>query len=264
MRDDSRKIIAVVPAAGVGSRMSTDVPKQYLTIQNKPIIQITIEKLLAVAEVSAVVVAISENDSWWGALSISSHEKVHTTIGGADRSQSVKNALLYCRQPLLSADENTWALVHDAARPCVTNKKVQNLIDKVFNIESDNAQIRKVNGGILAYPIADTVKRATLNAIVSETVDRSGLWLAHTPQLFRLNYLHDALVYCHRKQVPTTDEASAVEAFGGRVLVVHDQRSNIKITVPEDLQLAEHILMVTTFPETNSSETHISETDRKE
>ncbi|VUD51922.1 2-C-methyl-D-erythritol 4-phosphate cytidylyltransferase [Thalassocella blandensis] len=242
-------IIAIVPAAGSGSRMMSETPKQYLRIGEKSIIDITLEKLLAVPEVSAVVVAVSEDDQWWKHTRSAKADRVYTVTGGPDRSLSVKNALSFCRKQLVNGEQPSWALVHDAARPCVSNEKIQDLIAKVASFEQDEKNQNKtvkewhVQGAILACPVSDTVKRASQNNIVTATEDRSELWLAHTPQLFPLDYLFEAIEACHARDIPVTDEASAVENYGGRVMVVSDRRDNIKITYAEDLIWAEQILL---------------------
>ena len=242
------KTIAIVPAAGSGSRMMSEIPKQYLTINGQSIIEITINKLLAVDDVVAVVVAVSEDDQWWKKTEVSKQENVYTVTGGLDRSISVKNALNFCLKNLLQKDEYAFALVHDAARPCVTPEKIYELLAKVNEFKSDEkneakaAQHWSVQGAILACPVSDTVKRASQNKIITGTEDRTELWLAHTPQLFPLSYLYEAIDDCHTKDVYITDEASAVEAYGGHVMVVSDRRDNIKITYAEDLEWAEQIL----------------------
>lgn len=242
-------IVAIVPAAGSGSRMMSETPKQYLRVGDKAIIDITIEKLLSVPEISSVVVAVSEDDQWWKQTRAANSSRVATVTGGVDRSLSVKNALGFCRKQLNNTELTTWALVHDAARPCVNPGKIQELIEKALLFEHDErnhgdaVKDWHTQGAILACPVSDTVKRASQNNIVTATEDRSELWLAHTPQMFPLNYLFDSIETCHSRDIPVTDEASAIENCGGRVMVVSDRRDNIKITYAEDLVWAQQILL---------------------
>lgn len=244
----SSKIIAVVPAAGVGSRMMAGLPKQYLSLNERYIIDLTIDKLLAVPSVSEVVVAVSSQDEWWPKTDAANNPRVHVTHGGPDRSVSVKMALAYCQKTLVAKEASAWALVHDAARPCVDPNIIETLIARALVLPEEARNDGKtiadwhVQGAILASPVSDTVKRVSQNHVITATEDRSELWLAHTPQLFPLSYLLEALDYCHKHQILVTDEASAVEATGGKVLAVKDRRDNIKITYAEDLVWAEQIL----------------------
>ena len=222
----------VIPAAGSGSRMQVDQPKQYLQLCGKPIIENTLERFLELNFIQGIIVAISQGDQYWQENKISQNEKIRTVIGGKSRAESVLNALrdLYecsCKP------ESMWVLVHDAARPCVTKNKI---IELVYSSIQSNV------GGILASVVTDTLKRVNGDGSISHTEDRSALWQAHTPQFFKLEQLFQSLTECLKAGIVITDEASAIEAKGGEVKVVADRRDNIKVTLPEDLAWAEYIL----------------------
>ena len=229
---DLPPIWLIVPAAGSGTRMQVDQPKQYLQLRGKTIIENTLERFLELDVVQGIVVAISEHDQFWTDSPLSKSHKVRTVIGGDSRAQSVLNALhdLYCNS---CERESMWVLVHDAARPCVTKDKIIELIDS--SIESNT-------GGILASAVTDTLKRMNHDGSISHTEDRSHLWHAHTPQFFKLDQLYQSLTQCLKEGIVITDEASAIEAKNGQVRIVADRRDNIKVTLPEDLAWAEYIL----------------------
>lgn len=218
---------ALVPAAGAGRRMGAGIPKQYLPLAGKTVLQITLDKLLAVPGVQGIIVALAEDDRHFSKLKCTS--AVTCVVGGAERADSVYQGLLWLET---QGRHNDWVLVHDAARPCVRVENIQRLIARAT---AENC------GAILATPVADTLKKASAMH-VAHTVNREFLWAAHTPQMFRVGQLREALTNALRAQVPVTDEASAIEHAGGRVLLVPDSRDNIKITQPEDLGLAEQIL----------------------
>ena len=226
------KYSVVVPAAGIGKRMKTDCPKQYLYIAGKTIIEHTLINLLEHGQVQRVIVVLSPNDVLFAQLPIASHPCVEVVEGGQERCDSVLAGLNY-----LPNDEE-WVLVHDAARPC-------------FNASDLTALFRLATqgniGGILATPVRDTMKRANnvkVNGqnIVKQTESREHLWHALTPQLFKLVTLKKALNIAIQQKVNITDEASAIELLGKKVLLVEGCASNIKITQPEDLLLAEFYL----------------------
>lgn len=221
------KIWALVPAAGIGSRMGAPLPKQYLSLAGSTVLQITLKKLLALPQLSGCVVVLAQDDPYFtkltGALPVT------TVVGGAQRADSVCCGLQHLLQ---YADERDWVLVHDAARPCVRLQNLQKLVDQV---------LQHGRGALLAAPVADTLKRVAGEQVLG-TVDRSHLWLAHTPQMFRIGELLAALNQAKASGQSVTDEASAMEAMGMQPMVVADSRDNIKITQPEDLALAEGIL----------------------
>ena len=222
---DSPCFWAVVPAAGVGKRMAADRPKQYLKLGQKTVIEHTLDRLIKSMVFEQVIVALSLDDPYWPALSYASSEGVTRVTGGKERADSVLSALDYL---LTIADENDWVLVHDAARPCLQIKDIHGLIDSV---KHDSM------GGILALPVHDTLKNVSDDRI-SDTVDRSTIWRALTPQMFRLKTLRDAIKTALLKGLVVTDEASAIELLGGRPRIVEACPDNIKITRPEDLPLA--------------------------
>lgn len=223
----SHKVWALVPAAGTGQRMGAALPKQYLPLAGTSVLQVTLNKLAALPEVCGLVVAIAENDPYFSTLVLP--DALVRVAGGRERAESVLNGLAYLMEQGCALD---WVLVHDAARPCVRVENIRRLIDSVC---------QRNCGGILAAPIADTLKRSSGEKIV-RTVDRTSLWAAHTPQMFPVGQLFHALKKALGDAVVVTDEASAIEHSGGEVLLVPDARDNIKITQPEDLWLAEQIL----------------------
>lgn len=225
----SLSIVAVVPAAGVGSRMQADRPKQYLEISGKTILEHTVEKLLTHTSVDKVIVAISDDDPYFPQLSLANNPEVIRVSGGKERADSVLSALDYIESNQLAQ----WALVHDAARPCVDLNDIDNLI---------KVAITNQLGGILATPVRDTMKRANAQQNIDHTVDREALWHALTPQLFKTQPLRYALSQALDQGVQITDEASAIEWLGEKPALVHGRADNIKITQPEDLALAEFYL----------------------
>ncbi len=222
---DSTKFWAVVPAAGVGKRMNADRPKQYLELADKAVIEHTLYRLLSAKVFEAVSVAISIEDPYWPELEVSKHPKVITAAGGKERADSVLSALKSIRA--LASDED-WVLVHDAARPCITVTDIQFLIDSLRNDEV---------GGILALSSHDTLKDVDGKNILG-TLDRSHIWRALTPQMFRYGSLKHALESAEGNPA-ITDEASALELQGLQPKIVEGRPDNIKITRPEDLALAQ-------------------------
>lgn len=218
------RLWAVVPAAGSGSRFSKTELKQYQYIQNRTVLEHTVNRLNTL-DLAGCVLAIGENDNFARTLSFDHKEKLHFCLGGTERVHSVLNALIYLSD---IADENDWVLVHDAARPCLAEKELQRLLSEL----SQDAV-----GGILAVPATDTLKQVA-DGVAQNTLDRRAIWQAQTPQMFRFGLLLSALQAARDKQRVITDEASAMEAAGHVVKVVEGARSNIKITYSEDLALA--------------------------
>jgi len=226
----SRRYWAVVPAAGVGRRMGASLPKQYLPLAGRRVIDHTLARLLDPPLVQGLFVAVADQDPWWSSSLYASHPSVTRVTGGSERSDSVLRAL----DALAGvADPKDWVLVHDAARPCVRRTDIERLIERGTGHR---------DGGLLGMAARDTMKRASLSGEVLETVSREGLWHAFTPQMFRLGPLRAALIAASRAGLSVTDEASAVELAGGRPLLVEGSADNIKITRPEDLPLAELFL----------------------
>lgn len=229
------KISAVIPAAGIGARMQADIPKQYLKIGNKTILEHTVEKLLEQAEVDQVIVAVSPIDELCNKLSFAANPKVKIVFGGKERADSVLAGL---NAITTQGDYDSWVLVHDAARPLVKNEEISTLISNCLETNT---------GGILAAPVSDTMKRGISQAAseankIESTVERKNLWHALTPQFFRADELSNALSLALDNQVAITDEASAIEWADGEVLLVEGSSDNIKITRPADLALAEFLI----------------------
>ncbi|MCC4815634.1 2-C-methyl-D-erythritol 4-phosphate cytidylyltransferase [Vibrio lentus] len=228
MSNQLQSVIAVVPAAGVGSRMKADRPKQYLQIHGKTILEHTVEKLLSHPQVSKIVVAVSDDDPYYPELPLNLNPQVIRVSGGMERADSVLSALDYIAQQQLS----DWVMVHDAARPCIQLSDIDKLISGAMTHDV---------GAILAAPVRDTMKRGAQGQI-EHTVDRVDLWHALTPQMFRSKPLRKVLSEALQQGVSITDEASAFEWKGLSPALIAGRSDNFKITQPEDLALAEFYL----------------------
>ena len=231
-------LTVVIPAAGIGKRMQANTAKQYLPLQNKSIIEHTIERFTGISFVETILVVLSEQDEKFVTLPIAQHNKVKTVIGGKERADSVLNGLRNAQHL------TEWVMVHDAARPCVNEKDIINLYQHC---------IEKKSAGILASPVRDTMKRGNevlqkveLDSVKTHTVDRNNLWHGLTPQCALISKLISALeLQLNENNLvnsQVTDEASALELAGENVLLVQGSVKNIKITMPEDLELAEFYL----------------------
>ncbi|MBI3771189.1 MAG: 2-C-methyl-D-erythritol 4-phosphate cytidylyltransferase [Gammaproteobacteria bacterium] len=222
---------AVIPAAGIGTRMGAVQPKQYLTLRGKTILEHSITRLVAHPRISGVMVALSPQDELWPTLMLTHISKlIYTTVGGAERADSVLNAITALSKV---AAENDWVLVHDAARPCLRSSDIDRLIQQLA---------QHPIGGLLGLPVADTMKRTNAQGEIIATVPREHLWRALTPQMFRLAVLRDALRQAASRGLHITDEAAAMEAAGYMPMMVEGHPDNIKITRPEDLALAQMYL----------------------
>lgn len=226
MKNLTREIIAVVPAAGTGSRMQADKPKQYLKIQGKTILEHTLNVLISHPAICQIIVAVTKSDPYLADIEILNHPKIHLVEGGETRAKSVLNGLQH-----IESKENTWVMVHDAARPCLCSQDIDKLI-----------QVTDNNGAILAIPAVDTIKRANSSLQIQHTEDRAQLWLAQTPQFFPATLLTKSLQQALEKKLTITDEASAMELMGFHPQLIPARSDNIKITRPEDLALAEFYL----------------------
>ena len=226
------RYFAIVPAAGVGSRMGAECPKQYLPLHGKSVLEHSLKKLLTLPCLERLLVPLAATDEYWRDLPIFADERVTPVNGGRERCDSVLNGLIALTDV---ADDQDWVLVHDVARPCVRQSDIARLID---SLQHDAV------GGILAVPVSDTIKRVTTATLIDATVDRSQLWQAQTPQLFRYGLLRDALGSALQSGAVITDEASALEWAGRQPRVVEGSRDNLKITRPEDLALAEYFLQI--------------------
>ncbi len=233
MPTTERMIWAIIPAAGSGKRMMADLPKQYLDLLGRPVIEHTLTRLLDVRQVAGAVVALRYGDPHWKGIRLNSAKPVHITPGGEERCHSVINALqLLSRQPDYDA-ATCLALVHDAVRPCVRTADIEKLIAAVGGSEA---------GGLLGMPVRDTLKRLDMGAAVVETVNRENLWHALTPQLFGCEILSIALQRSIDDGFLVTDESSAMEHAGYCPRLMHSSEDNIKITRPGDLELAAYYL----------------------
>lgn len=226
----STRAWAVVPAAGRGRRMAGAVPKQYLVLAGKPILQHTVERLVGHPRVRGVVVVLAAGDAHWDGLDLAARERVITVTGGDERCHSVLAALTHLAA---LAEGSDWVMVHDAARPCVRADDIDALV---------TAAGAHAVGGLLAVPVRDTMKRAGPGDEIVQTVDRHGLWHAQTPQMFRLAELRSAIEAALAAGVTVTDEAQALELRGRMPLLVAGHADNIKVTEPQDAALAELFL----------------------
>ena len=222
------KVFAFVLAAGQGTRIGDPVPKQYIPLAGKPMMFHSIEAIAAVSRIDRLLVVLSPLDRHWGAHDWSAlPDKVEAAfVGGSHRGESVLNALKHIED---HAARDDWILVHDAARPCIATELVEQFLDEI----GDDPV-----GGLLAMPLADTLKRAEDTLRVEETVPRAGLWRAQTPQLFRYGLLRKGI----ERKPTATDEAEAVESVGQAPRLAQGENSNIKVTFAEDLAIAEMIL----------------------
>lgn len=226
----SARYSAVVPAAGIGKRFGSAVPKQYLPLHGTTVIERSIGLLLSVSRLEHIVIVVHPDDCRWRELAVCSDPRIDIAIGGNERCHSVLNGLHHLQQKYGNSE---WALVHDVARPCCSRDDIEKLIDQLEHHPV---------GGILAVAASDTIKRVDAARQIEETIDRAWLWQAQTPQLFRTRLLLDALNHCIGMGMTVTDEAQAIEALGWQAQVIEGARSNIKITRPEDLALAEFFL----------------------
>ncbi|MCJ7452053.1 MAG: 2-C-methyl-D-erythritol 4-phosphate cytidylyltransferase [Steroidobacteraceae bacterium] len=221
---------AVVVAAGRGERFGGSTPKQYTLLLGRPALSWSLAALLASPAVDGVVVALAPRDRRWKRLAESRSPRISTCVGGDRREASVSNALLSLAA---RAHDDDWVIVHDAARPCLRREDLDKLIA---------ATRRDPVGGLLAIPVPDTLKVNDGRGRSARTADRSVLWRALTPQIFRYGLLRRALALCVERERVVTDEASAVEALGLRPRLVQGRGDNIKLTTPADRVLAEAIL----------------------
>ena len=227
-----QKIMALMPAAGTGTRFGDALPKQYLDIAGRPMIFYALQALAKVSRVDGIVVVLSPDDNHWG--DFQSHwaqlgGKVATAmVGGRSRGETIANGIeAVAARPGTTVGD--WVLVHDAARPCIRTELIEQFIDE---LENDRV------GGLLAMPLADTIKQDDGDLRVARTVAREGIWRAQTPQMFRLGMLRDAMAACPK----ATDEAQAIEALGHRPKLVMGDGANLKVTYAPDLKLARMLL----------------------
>ena len=227
-------IWAVLPAAGIGRRMGSTIPKQYLTIDGVPLILHALRRLSAVSEIQIIIVVIHSEDNQWAKLQKSIGEefknRIITVRGGDERYQSVLNGLTAVAE---FADKDDWVLVHDAVRPCVRTSDIESLISKV--------SLHPV-GGLLGSAVDNTLKKVGADKAVIKTVDRGSYWNALTPQMFRFAQLKASIEAVVASGEQVTDEAAAMEVAGFKPIMIAGSKDNIKITVESDLFLASQIL----------------------
>ncbi len=221
---------AVVPAAGTGRRMGASIPKQFLELGHRMVLEHSLESLWSALEFEGLVLVSHAHPAL---ASLSERYYGHKLIradGGRERCHSVLNGLNALSE---SAQADDWVLVHDAARPCVRQHDLRLLVDTL----TDHAV-----GGLLGTPAHNTMKKTDAQGVIIETVERSSLWHAYTPQMFRYGLLQAALMKSLADGYEVTDESSAMEHAGHRPLMVEGHADNIKITRSEDLPLAEYFL----------------------
>ena len=227
----SAKCWAIVPAAGVGNRMQSSIPKQYLMIDGRSLLEHSLTQLLKAEWIEGIVVALAENDGYWQDIPLAEDSRIRTVVGGKERVDSVSNALDSIQDQV---GDNDFILVHDAARPCITNEDLEKL---------HQAMAGSVAGLLLADKLTDTIKRDDGNSSVLKTVPRSGLWRALTPQIFPNALLRKALKSSRNNPSSIiTDEASAIELLGLSPKLIQGRSDNIKVTKAEDILLASLIL----------------------
>jgi 2-C-methyl-D-erythritol 4-phosphate cytidylyltransferase len=217
----NRNLSAVIPAAGIGKRVGAAIPKQYLPLLNKTIIEHSLAPFLDHPAITRVIVSLAENDQWFSELPVAKHPKIETVVGGTERVDSVLAAL-----NMIHYDD--YVLVHDAARPCIRLSDINKLINEVKI---------KQQGAILASKVRDTMKRSNNDQTIHMTVDRDNLWHALTPQMFINKQLINAINESSQAE-KITDEASALEMSGLPVSIVEGRSDNLKVTREEDLKLA--------------------------
>lgn len=205
--------------------MATAIPKQYLPLNGKPMVSHSIQTFFACPRIDSINLALSPDDFFWRSLTLDENSRLNLYYtGGETRAQTVLNTLNAMRPKI---DQEDWILVHDAARPGLTDKLLNTLLDE---LEADAV------GGLLALPLADTLKQSKADERVYQTIPRDGLWQAQTPQMFKFHVLHQAL---SAFAGTPTDEAQAVEALGLQPKLVMGSLRNMKVTYPQDLALME-------------------------
>jgi len=226
----TEKIHALIPAAGTGSRYGGAVLKQYLPICGAAVLAHSIRLFEFHPMISGTTVILAENDQWFESAVGELSDSVETVTGGSTRSHSVRNGL----QSIVDKHPDVeWVLVHDAARPCLSRRRLDTLVEQ---------GLKSLDGAIMAMPVGDTLKRSGSANDIIGTLDRRGLWAAQTPQLFRVRALTEAIDEAHRLGVELTDEASAMEFVGARPKLVMGSVANIKITHSSDLAIAEALM----------------------
>ena len=221
----------IIPAAGFGARMGVATPKQYLELACEPVIAHVLRIFLDCPRIASVNLILSNEDTVFKNLQCANHPKLNVYYaGGKTRAETVLNGLQAIKDRV-SVDD--WILVHDAARPCLSTALLNELLDTLHE---------DAVGGLLAIPLAETLKRADSNHKVARTESRDALWQAQTPQMFHYGLLTQALQRFSQFNAVPTDEAQAIEALGYAPTLVRGDLRNLKITYPQDLELAELII----------------------
>ena len=224
------QVHVLIPAAGHGLRFGGAMLKQYLPVCGKPVLAHAIRAFRFHPMISSITVVLADDDQWFESTLGAMAADVKTVTGGETRADSVRNGLRFIAANYSDTD---WALVHDAARPCLSSSRLEKFLEQ--GLES-------MDGAILAMPVGDTLKRAGDSQQIVATVDRTGLWAAQTPQLFRVGALAEAIDAAQEAGCDLTDEASAMEFAGVQPLLVMGSAANIKITHSSDLAIAEALL----------------------
>lgn len=231
MKKRKKKIIAIIPAAGVGKRMNNLNPKQYLKIAGKTIIEHTLSFLIKEKRISKFIVSLKKNDNIFKKLSISKNKLIQTVTGGKRRTNSVLSGLNFITKYLNLND--CWVLIHDAVRPFLAQEDLNNILKFIENNYSSH-------GGILATPAKDTIKysKSKEKKIIC-TIERNRVWHALTPQFFPIKLIQNCLINSLKKKIVINDDSSALEICGYHPKLIKSKSNNFKITTPEDLILAE-------------------------
>ncbi len=232
MSHKSEKIWCIIPAAGLGRRLGSDTPKQYLELGREPVLAHSIRVFGQIDAIEATAVGVAPGDPYWRSSGIGAQPNVYSFNGGETRAETVIHGL-YFLQSVLGAGDSDWTMVHDAARPLVESEDIIRLLQA--------CQSRGC-GGILATGVADTLKRGDENNMITQTEERESLWRALTPQCFPLGILRSAMEQGLKEQIRITDESSAMEHAGYPVQLIPGSSRNFKITVRSDLELARLLL----------------------
>ncbi len=225
-----KNFVAIIPAAGDSSRYSGEVPKQFLRVDGRTVLELSIKPLLNFSECLGVCVLVPPEDQYHKALELKDNPKIFLAEGGTSRIDSVAKGVKFWQQSELSYD---YILIHDAARPCLRSSDIQQLLDSIDG---------EVDGVVLGIPCSDTIKKVSAKgSLILNTLDRSKLWRAFTPQIFKKEVIQKNTLEENIKK-EFTDEASLVEANGGKLKMVKGFEDNIKLTFPEDLGLIKSIL----------------------
>ena len=225
---NSPKCWAIIPAAGIGERFGSSLPKQYAHINKQTVLECALSTFIASPQITGITVALHADDQHFSTLDIAA-KLLWTVTGGESRAHSVLHALTFLQEHAVAED---FVLVHDAARPCLLSADLNKLMDNVMTHQV---------GGLLATPLSDTLKKVESAKIV-DTINREQLWRAQTPQMFRYGLLFNALRHAIDNKINVTDEAQAIELQGHQPCIVEGNACNIKITTKEDLQIAELFL----------------------